>query len=153
MCRVRVEYYTTRTRYPVYPLPVYFAGSRELSRSPHDAHTYECDREKRQRRLSFAHLLRTRAGTRRLAVSYNYYALRNDVPAPALFLRTGSLRTSVPIRTRCLGMADQGELLRVIIRGAVEACTLTLKYYRGRRGTQLGAAAAIPRVTSGVVKS
>ena len=82
------------------------------------------------------------AGTRRSADSNDLAYTARRYPLRLLSLRTVSLRTRVPIRIRCLGRTDQGERLCVIIRGPIEACTITLVKNRERSRAQLGTAAS-----------
>ena len=126
------------------------AESGELSRSPRDVYTYECEREREcdreyeregRERQSERVREREREGETvallvcTLVVHTSRFWIacwleRGNVPSITiaqgrLSRRTSSPRTRGPVRVPYPGMANQGKWLHVINRGAVYACTLT----------------------------
>ena len=84
------------------------------------------ERERGQWRCSLAHLLRSVAGlnNRQLNLVVDLAKARAQGPPS---LGTCSLRTRVPIRSRCPGTTSLNKRLRVITCGADDTCTCTVQ--------------------------
>ena len=94
---------------------------RERSRSPRDVHTHKCGGEREQWRCSSAHLLRSVTGLNNRQLNLVVDLVKAIAQGPL------SLRTRVPIRSRCPGTTNLDKRLRVITRGADDTCKLTVQ--------------------------
>ena len=83
-------------------------------------------RRREQWCCSSAHLLRSVAGLNNRQLNLVVDLVKARVQGP-LSLRTCSLRTRVPLRSRCPGTTSVDNRLRVITRGADDTYTLTVQ--------------------------